>query len=242
MPADPERQRALPEDPGPCPHCGARAWRRNGTYPRHLVVLGVLNVQRWQCKACLGSASPLPPGVTSRQRPQTFRALVADLYVHSVRFRALARILALLGCGVGAATLWRDVQAVAPGREPDPQAPLPAWVEVDETWLPIGGAKRPVAVVLGPQGERLNLRLSGPGFDWNDWFTVLAERGVQGVTTDDGLTHLDRVLLPILQRLTRERPPEVQALLWHLVEGWNDLVRSPRDSAVPASTNRLEGW
>ena len=36
-PADPERQRALPEDPGPCPHCGARAWRRNGTYPRHLV-------------------------------------------------------------------------------------------------------------------------------------------------------------------------------------------------------------
>ncbi len=300
MPADPERQRALPEDPGPCPHCGARAWCRNGTYPRHLVVLGALAVQRWQCKACLGSASPLPPGVTSRQRPQTFRELVADLYVHSVSFRGLARILALLGCGVGAATLWRDVQAVAPGREPDPQAPLPAWVEVDETWLPIGGAKRPVAVVLGPQGERLDLRLSGPGFDWNDWFTVLAERGVRGVTTDDapaygpalrasgldrqqcavhmqrtvgrhirridddGLTHLDRVLLPILQRLTRARPPEagpvlvnlwaavrqgrvrlhpeVQALLWHLVEGWNDLVRSQRDPTVPASTNRLEGW
>ena len=50
------------------------AWRRNGTYPRHLVVLGRLCVQRWQCKACLGSASPLPPGVTSRQRPQTFRS------------------------------------------------------------------------------------------------------------------------------------------------------------------------
>ena len=29
------------------------------------------------------------------------------------------------GCGVGAATLWRDVQAVAPGRTPDPQAALP---------------------------------------------------------------------------------------------------------------------
>ncbi len=175
----------MPEDPGPCPHGGARAWRRNGTYPRHLVVPGALDVQCWPCKACLGSASPLPPGVTSRQRPQTFRELAADLYVHSVRCRGLARILALLGCGVGAATLWRDVQAVAPGREPDPQAPLPAWVEVDETWLPVDGAKRPVTVVLGPQGERLDLRLSGPGFDWNDGFMVLAERGVRGVTTDD---------------------------------------------------------
>ena len=150
-------------------------------------------------------------------------------------------------------------------------------------------------MVLGPQGERLDLRLSGPGFDGNDGFTVLAERGVQGVTTDDapaygpalrasgrdrqpcavprprtvgrpsrriddGPAHRDRVRLPILQRLTRERPPEagpvlvnlwaavrqgrvrlqpeVRNLLWHLVEGWNDLVRSPRDPAVPASTNR----
>ena len=145
---------------------------------------------------------------------------------------------------------------------------------MDEPWLSVGGAKRPVAVVLGPQGERLDLRLSGPGCDGNDGFTVLAERGVRGVTTDDapvygpalrasgldrqqcavprqrtvgrpsrridddGPAHRDRVRLPILQRLTRERPPEVQALLWHLVEGWNDLVRSPRDPAVPASTNR----
>ncbi len=26
------------------------------------------------------------------------------------------------------------------------------------------------------------------------------------------------------------------------MEGWNDLVRSQRDPAVPTSTNRLEGW
>ena len=96
-PADPERQRALPETPAACPHCGARAWRRNGTYARHLVVLGRLQVQRWQCKVCHGSASPLPPDVTSRQRPQTFRELVADLYVHSAGFRGLSRILARLG-------------------------------------------------------------------------------------------------------------------------------------------------
>lgn len=171
MSADPERQRALPEAPGPCPHCGARAWRRNGTDPRPLVVLGRLSVPRWQCKACGGRASPLPPDVTSRQRPQTFRELVADLYVYSVSLRGLARILGLRGCGVGSSTLWRDVPAVAPGRAPDPQTPRPSWVEVDETWLSIGGEKRPVAVVLGSEGERRDLRLSGPGFDGGAWFT-----------------------------------------------------------------------
>ena len=46
IPADPERQRALPEPPTACPHCGACVWRRNGTYSRHLVVLGRLQVQR----------------------------------------------------------------------------------------------------------------------------------------------------------------------------------------------------
>ena len=57
--------------------------------------------------------------------------------------------------------------------------------EVDETWQPIGGERHPVAVVLGPKGQRLDLRLSGPGFDWSGWFTGLAARKVQGVTTDD---------------------------------------------------------
>ncbi|MCY4522822.1 MAG: transposase, partial [Caldilineaceae bacterium] len=223
-----------------------------------------------------------------------------DLYVYCVSFRGLSRLLALLGCGVGAATLWRDVQAVAPSLAPDPQADLPSWVEVDETWLSLGGAKRPVAVVLGPQGERLDLRLSGPGLDWANWFTDLAARGVQGLTTDDDpvygpaleaagldrqqcavhmqrtverhirgldkhdLTHRDRVLLPILRRLARARPPEagpvlralweavmqgrvrlhpeVRKLLWHLVERWHELVRSQDHPRVPASTNRLEGW
>ena len=68
---------------------------------------------------------------------------------------------------------------------------------------------------------------------------------------EDTLTHLDRVLLPILQRLARERPPEagpvllapeVRKLLWHLVSRWNDLVRSQHQPKVSATTNRLEGW
>ena len=76
--------------------CRREAWYRNSTYPRHLVVLGRLRVRRWRCKACLGSASAPAAGVTARQGPQSFRELVTDLYVHSVSFRSLSCILALL--------------------------------------------------------------------------------------------------------------------------------------------------
>ena len=96
-------------------------------------------MQRWQGKVGLGRSSPLPPGVTARQRPQAFRERVTALYVHSVRLRGLVPILDLRGCGVGAATLWRDGQAVAPSLMPHPQAALWPWLEVDETWLSIGG-------------------------------------------------------------------------------------------------------
>jgi hypothetical protein len=41
--------------------------------------------------------------------------------MHSVSFWGLVRILDLLGGGVGVATLWRDVQVVAPGRMAGPQ-------------------------------------------------------------------------------------------------------------------------
>ena len=165
------------------------------------------------------------------------------------------------------------------------QADLPPWGKVDGTWLSIGGVKRPVAVVLVPKGARRDLRLSGPG-----WFTVLAARGMQGLTTDDDpvygpaleaagldrqpctahlqrtvgrhnrgvdeddLTHLDRIRLPILQRLAPRETvmqgrvrlqPEVRKRLWHLVECWHELVRSQGHQGhpkVPASPHRLEGW
>ncbi len=145
-------------------------------------------MQRWQALHC--------------HRPHTFRELVTSLYVHSVSLRGLVRIRDLLDCGMGAATLWQDVQAVAPDRIPDPQAALPVWLEVDETWLSIGGAERLVAVVLGPKGERLDLRLSGPGFDGGGWFTVLAQRGAQGLTTND-----DPVYGPVLDASGLDRQP-----------------------------------
>ena len=88
-------------------------------------------------------------------------------------------------------------------------------------------------------------------------------RHIRGLD-EDSLTRLDRVLLPILQRLARVRPPEagpvllglwqavaqgrvrldpeVRKLLWHLVARWNDRVRSQRNPDTPASTHRLEGW
>ncbi len=118
-------------------------------------------------------------------------------------------------------------------------------------------------MVLGPKGERLDLYLSDPGLDWGGWFTDLAERGVRGLTTDDDLIHLNRVLLPSLQRLAWERPPEagpvllalweavmqgrvrlrpeVRKLLCNLMERWYELIRSQGNPKVPASTNRLEG-
>ncbi len=92
--------------------------------------------------------------------------------------------------------------AAAPGLAPDPQADLLSWVAGNETWLPIGGVKRPVAVVLGPQGERLDLHLSGPGFDGAGWFAVLAARGVQGLTSDD-----DPVYGPALEAAGLDRQP-----------------------------------
>ena len=57
-----------------------------------------------------------------------------------------------------------------------------------------------MAVVLGPKGQRLDLRLSGPGFDWGGWFTDLAARGVQGLTTDD-----DPVYGPALEEAGLDR-------------------------------------
>jgi hypothetical protein len=78
-----------------------------GTVSHTLVVYGRLRVQRWQCRCCLGSL--LTPAS-------------AQLYVHRVSHRAVTQVLDLPSCDVGAATLWRDVQAVAPTWGSDPQA------------------------------------------------------------------------------------------------------------------------
>ena len=61
---------------------------------------------------------------------------------------------ASLGCEAGAATLWRDVQAVALGLAPDSQAALPPWVEVDRNLSAYRRCqKRPVNRGPGTQGR-----------------------------------------------------------------------------------------
>lgn len=125
-PAHPERQRALPNDPDTCPHCGACARHRNGTHPRGRP--GAV-----ACPALAGQGPPrqhlapaarrdLPPAAADL--PGTGGGPVLRGQRQS---RGLSRILALFGCGVGTATLWRDVQAVAPSLVPDPEAKSNPW-------------------------------------------------------------------------------------------------------------------
>ncbi len=74
-PCRPRTPTALPDDPGACPHCGACVWQRNGTYPRHLVVLGRLWVQRWLVNGmCINTGYP-PLVITLEQRDDYFRTL-----------------------------------------------------------------------------------------------------------------------------------------------------------------------
>ena len=55
-----------------------------------------------------------------------------------------------------------------------------------ETWIPIGGGKRPVAVVTdAADGAILQLAVSDGDFDWQAWLAPLADWGVEVVVTDD---------------------------------------------------------
>ena len=63
MPADPERQRALPEDPGTCSHCGACCGPGSGTDSSNLA-----------CGAyCQGLERELMRGTTPWQQCWQFR-------------------------------------------------------------------------------------------------------------------------------------------------------------------------
>ena len=65
------------------------------------------------------------------------------------------------GGGVGPDTLWQDGQRVAAWLTRRLQTWCPPVVLVDETWFPIGGARRLVAVVMDPMGHRLEMRVAG---------------------------------------------------------------------------------
>ncbi len=50
-------------------------------------------------------------------------------------------------------------------------------VAVDETWLRVRGKSRPAGVVVDLDGRMLGLELTGPGFDYGQWFQELAVYG-----------------------------------------------------------------
>ena len=226
------------------------------------------------------------------------------LYVLGVSLRATAASLEVLGCFVGPASLWRNVQRLHAEAPWDATAKRPGMVLLDETWLPLEGRQQPVVVVLDTEGQPRDLRRTGPDFDWTAYVRKLEARGVHTLVTDDDpafrkalkgcgldrqlcVVHMRRTVRRRLQRmrqgqdrirpapedaavlqgvvrLVQELPlwggqlllvccewahqgvirlsPFVLALVEHVMDRWNDLVRCVRDPSVPSSTNRLEGW
>jgi len=304
VPEEAARQLADPGPPEACPHCGRRAFWRNGSYERHLLLLGPCRVQRWRCQSCGRTHSRPPEGVTRQQRTRSWQETLMRLYVLGVSLRATCASLEVLGCFVSPASLWRDVQRLQAEAPWDSAAKLPGVVLLDETWLPLEGRPQPVAVVLDTASRPRDLRRTGPDFDWTAYFQELEARGVHTLVTDDDpafhkalkgcgldrqlcVVHMRRTVRRRLQRmrkgkdkilptpedaavlrgvvrLVRELPlwggqlllvccewahqgvirlsPPVLALVEHVMDRWNDLVRCVRDPAIPSSTNRLEGW
>ena len=182
VPEEAARQLADPGPPEACPHCGRRAFWRNGSYERHRLLLGPCRVQRWRCQSCGRTHSRPPEGVTRQQRTRSWQATLMRLYVLGVSLRATCASLEVLGCFVSPTSLWRDVrrQTEVPW---DTTAKLPGVVLLDETWLPLEGRQQPVAVVLDREGRPRDLRRTGPDFDWTAYCQDLEARGVHTLVT-----------------------------------------------------------
>ena len=111
VPEEPARQLADPGPPEACPHCGRRAFWRNGCYERHRLLPGPCRVPRWRCQSCGRTHSRPPEGVTRQQLTRPWQETLMRLYVLGVvSLRATAASLEVPGCFVSPASLWRDVQ------------------------------------------------------------------------------------------------------------------------------------
>ena len=279
VPEDAARPLADPGPPEACPHCGRRAFWRNGSHERHLLLPGPCRVQRWQ----------RPP------RTRSWQETLMCLYLLGVSLRATCVGLEVPGCFVSHVSLWRDGQRLQAEAPWDTTAKRPGVVLLDETWRP------PMAVGLDSEGQPRDLRRTGPDFDWTAYVREREARGVHTRVTDDDpafrkalqgcgrdrqlcVVHMRRTVrrrrqrmrqgqdrsLPtpedaaVLQgvvRLVRELPlwggpllpvccewvhqgavplsPPVLALVEHVMDRGNDLVRCVRDpSGPPARTGR----
>ncbi len=139
--------------------CG-HAWRLNSTYSCNLEGLRGTRSRPWPCKACR-CVSRTPSDVTTRLLTHTLQTLVARLYALGVSHWVPGHGAWSPGGGVGPDTLWQDGQRVAAWLTRRLQTWCPPVVLVDETWFPIGGARRLVAVVMDPMGHQLEMRVAG---------------------------------------------------------------------------------
>ena len=234
VPEEPARQLADPGPPEACPHCGRRAFWRNGSDARHRLLLGPCRVQRWRCQSCGRTHSRPPEGVTRQPRTRSWQATLMRLYVLGVSLRATAASLELLGCFVSPASLWRDVQRRQAEAPWDTTAQLPGVVLLDETWLSLEGRKQPVAVVLDREGRPRDLRRTGPDFDGTAYFRELEARGVHTLVTDDEPAFRkalqgcgrDRQLCVVHMRRTVRRRRQ------RMRQGKDKILPAPEDAAV----------
>ena len=210
VPEDPARQLADPGPPEACPHCGRCAFWRNGSYERHLLLLGPCRVQRGRCQSC-GHTHARPP----EGRPRDLRRTGPDFdwtaYFQELEARGVHTLVtdddpafrkALQGCGLDRQlcvvhmrrTVRRRLQRMRQGQ--DRILPTP------EDAVVLQGVVRLVRELPLWGGQLL---------------LVCCEWAHQGAV-----------------RLS----PPVLALVEHVMDRWNDLVRCVRDPSIPSNTNR----
>ena len=176
--------------PDRCASCGGGAWHGHGTVPRTVTDLHgdrVVAVRRYRCPSCGRTVSVAPAGVDAKGRTRRLRAHPVLLYCLGLSHRGVEAALAPLGVQVDHVRVWRDLQER--GARMQARGPVgPVRVAMrGETWIPIGGGKRPVAVVTDAgDGTLLQLEVSdGDDFDWQAWLKPLTDWGVEVVVTDD---------------------------------------------------------
>ncbi len=117
-------------------------------------------------------------------------------------------------------TSWREVQRLGRAVRRRLPAGRVRIVGVDETWLRVRGKSRPVRVVVGRDGRMVGLKLTGPGFDYGQWFQELAEQlGVAVVVTDDASEYAGPIADAGLGR------PQCMALMQRTLGRWKGRLK-----------------
>ena len=156
--------------PDRCGGCGAAAWHGHGRVPRTVTDLHgdrVVSVRRYRCQACGHTVTVAPAGVDAKGRTRRLRAHLVLLYCLGLSHRGVEAALAPLGVHVDHVTVWRDLQELAVRMQARGPVGKVRVAMPGETRIPIGGGKRPVAVVTdAADGTILQLEVSDGDFDW----------------------------------------------------------------------------